>query len=183
MAISGDNFQDDHKVSDDSYYFSRYPHCWGWATWRRAWEKYDSDMSGWPEFLDSPAFSDIGASDPLFRDFWVSNFKGVYSGTVDTWDSVWTFSCWSNRGLTVLPARNLVKNIGFGPDATHTLSENPHVSAMSAEELNFPLRHPAEVVRNAKADNYTDMHHYGFLKPPQPSMLSRAINKMKQLFA
>jgi hypothetical protein len=52
MHISGDNFQLGHRRSSDSYYFSRYSHVWGWATWQRAWKFYDVEMKLWPDFRD-----------------------------------------------------------------------------------------------------------------------------------
>lgn len=47
MHISGDNFLSKDLAVPESYYFSRYPHVWGWATWRRAWQHYDPEMLEW----------------------------------------------------------------------------------------------------------------------------------------
>ncbi|OUC08639.1 hemolytic protein HlpA-like protein, partial [Litorilinea aerophila] len=44
MAITGDNFQFGRSRTKYSYYFSRYFHSWGWATWRRAWQHYDDTL-------------------------------------------------------------------------------------------------------------------------------------------
>ncbi len=52
MMISGDNFQMGRNRTPYSYYFSRFFHCWGWATWRRAWRHYDIDMELWPSLRD-----------------------------------------------------------------------------------------------------------------------------------
>jgi hypothetical protein len=41
MHISGNNFQYGRHRGRASYYYSKYPFIWGWATWRRAWRKYD----------------------------------------------------------------------------------------------------------------------------------------------
>jgi hypothetical protein len=161
MVISGDNFQAGRTVTRDSYYFSRYPHCWGWATWRRAWQKYDDTLTGWPEYQESQAFLDIGADNPLFKGYWSRNFSRVISGEVDSWAYAWTYNCWVHGGLTAIPEKNLVKNIGFGPDATHTTGISERISAMQAWELNFPLRHPALVQRHREADRYADENHFG----------------------
>nr|MBA3765731.1 glycosyltransferase family 2 protein [Acidobacteriota bacterium] len=48
MMISGDNFQFGRKRTQYSYYFSRYTHTWGWATWRRAWRYFDREIKLWP---------------------------------------------------------------------------------------------------------------------------------------
>jgi hypothetical protein len=161
MVISGDNFQAGRTVTGDSYYFSRYPHCWGWASWRRAWQKYDDTLTGWPEYQESQAFLDIGADNPLFKSYWSRNFSRVISGEVDSWAYAWTYNCWVNGGLTAIPEKNLVKNIGFGPDATHTTGASERISAMQVWELDFPLRHPAQVQRHWAADRYADEYHFG----------------------
>jgi hypothetical protein len=44
----------------------------------------------------------------------------MYRNEIDTWDYPWTASVWFHNGLTATPNVNLVSNIGFGPDATHT---------------------------------------------------------------
>jgi hypothetical protein len=44
-CVSGNNFQDGRWWGDGSYYFSHYPHCWGWASWRRCWQYFDCDMN------------------------------------------------------------------------------------------------------------------------------------------
>ena len=40
MCITADNFQNGKTYNNDSYYYSQIPHYWGWASWKRAWEKY-----------------------------------------------------------------------------------------------------------------------------------------------
>jgi hypothetical protein len=173
MAISGDNFQNGRVVTRDSYYFSRYPHCWGWATWRRAWQKYDDTLPGWPAYRESRSFLEIGADNSLFKNYWSRNFTRVVSGEVDSWAYAWTYNCWAHGGLTAIPEKNLVKNIGFGPEATHTTLASDRISAMQAGELDFPLRHPAWVQRHQDADRFADEHHFGIRATTEPSMLGR----------
>src|SRR5207245_1024917 len=86
---------------------------------------------------------------------------------IDTWDYQWTFACWAQHGLTCLPAKNLVSNIGFGDDATHTFDAGSWMSAAKTENLDFPIRHPPFVVRNVDADAYEDKH-CGIAGPKHP---------------
>ena len=102
--------------------------------------------------------------DPTFTSYWTETFDRCSRGEIDTWDYQWTFACWSHNGLTCLPARNLVTNIGFGLNATHTKSTNDTSALMPAEELEFPLCHPPIVVRNVEADSFTHLHYFG-IKP------------------
>jgi hypothetical protein len=157
-AVSGDNFQFGKRWTDASYYFSRYPHVWGWATWQRAWQHYDVEMKGWPEARDSRWLNQLFDDQQRVR-YWTETFQSVYDGEIDTWDHQWTFACWRMNGLTALPEINLISNIGFGLDATHTL-RGSRFSAMQTEEIDFPLLHPATVVRQIEADAHTERQNF-----------------------
>ena len=159
MMISGDNFQDGRLRGPASYYFSRYPHVWGWASWRRAWRRYDFTMAGWPELAKTGEWLGRHTADPLMAAYWRRCFTAAASGRVDTWDYQWLFACWAHDGLAVAPNRNLVENIGFGADATHTTGDGRRL-ALPAAAMDFPLRHPAEMAPCAAADTYEERHHY-----------------------
>lgn len=150
--ISGGNLQFGHQRGTASYYFSRYTHIWGWASWRRAWKHYDRELTLWP------AFRDEGWLDVMFRtqgerDYWRHSFEAVYDGTLDTWDCSWTFSSLIKGMLQVVPNVNLISNIGFGPDATHTHVVGIHAD-MPIQPIAFPLVHPNFVLANVQADRY-----------------------------
>jgi tetratricopeptide (TPR) repeat protein len=153
MVISGDNFQFGRKRTEYSYYFSRYNHCWGWATWRRAWGHYDNEMKLWPEVRDGNLLGDI-LQDTQAVSYWSYIFQSVYGG-FSSWAYPWTFSCWIHNGLTILPNVNLVSNIGFGQEATHTTVINTFAN-LPTEALSFPLQHPPFVIRDAQADDFTE---------------------------
>jgi len=153
MTISGDNFQFGQKRTQDSYYFSRYNHCWGWASWRRAWNYYDVEMQLWSVIKEGNWLQDLLKDDRTVQ-YWTDVFEAVVCDRIDTWDYQWTFACWIQHGLTVLPNINLVSNIGFGEDATHTTAAS-RIGNLPAEALSFPLKHPAFVIRDAQADHLT----------------------------
>ncbi|MCS7029576.1 MAG: glycosyltransferase family 2 protein [Bacteroidia bacterium] len=158
-VITGNNFQDGQHRGDTSYYFSKYNHCWGWATWRRAWEKYQVDMSFWPHWKKSLDWQ-RKTPDPIERKYWEQIFDQVYQGKINTWDYQWTACVWYHWGLTATPNVNLVSNIGFGADANHTSStDNIHANMPV-----FPLgkiKHPKEVTINVDSDRYTFYEHFG----------------------
>lgn len=161
-CISGDNFQNGQQRGDGSYYFSNYNHCWGWASWRRAWQKYDRDLANWPAFRDNHYLESILDSS-LEVDYWNSIFEQFYSlGQPNTWDYAWTFTCWQNRGLTVLPNINLVSNIGFRSDGTHTIAKSEYGS-LPVGNID-KIQHPSFIVRDQSADRYTFDHHCGGLQ-------------------
>ena len=161
MCISGDNFQQGQSVTSDSYYFSKYNHCWGWATWRRAWIHYDRDMSLWPKFRDSGRLEHWSDGSETFKRHWEKYFNKAAAGEIDSWAFRWKFSCWAKNGLTCLPCKNLVKNIGFGEHATHTKGSADWREALEAEEIEFPLYHPKHIIRNIEADIFSDRVCFG----------------------
>jgi predicted O-linked N-acetylglucosamine transferase (SPINDLY family)/glycosyltransferase involved in cell wall biosynthesis/predicted O-methyltransferase YrrM len=157
VAISGDNFQNGHQPVEFSYYFSRYVHIWGWATWRRVWKLYDLDMQQWPLEKNRNWLNDILDS-PQAIQYWSTIFQHAYEG-FNTWDFSLVFACWLNRGLTILPTVNLVSNIGFGEDATHTKSRNK-LTELPTHLMQFPLVRPRVVSRNILADNFTENQQF-----------------------
>src|SRR5262245_20161435 len=124
MEIGGCNYLKRRTRSEYSYYFSRYYHTLGWATWRRAWELYDENISAWPAFKLSPTWTNL-FDDKREEQFW----NGVYDQIVEggltaSWDYQWQFARWRHKGLGTVPSVNLVTNIGFGPDSTTATLED-----------------------------------------------------------
>jgi len=176
--ISGDNFQFGRKRTEYSYYFSCYTHTWGWATWRKAWQYYDKDMENWPFVRDNGYLYDI-LQDKRAVKYWARIFEKVYQGQIDTaWDYQWTFSCWVQNGLTVLPNVNLVSNIGFGGDATHTKDKDNANSKIPVFTLSFPLKHPNWMIRDKIADDYTQKINFN-----QPNIFYRVIRRLCRLIS
>lgn len=134
MMISGNNFQDGKVWGEGSYYFSQLFHIWGWATWRRAWKLYDIDMRLVPEFSKHNLIHDLFVDQNIAL-HWLDAFSRVRTGVIKTWDYSWVFSCLIQNGLSVVPNRNLVSNIGFGEGATHTKDVNSRLSSMQSHDL------------------------------------------------
>ena len=154
MMISGDNFQFGKQRTEYSYYFSRYVHIWGWATWKRAWNYYDISMNLWPLIRDGDWLMDI-LDDRNAVNYWTHCFEDTHAGKIDTWDYEWVFACWIQTGLSVMPNVNLVTNIGFDKSGTHTQGDTIF-SRLPAKKAKFPLVHPKYIIRDCKSDNYTE---------------------------
>src|SRR5262245_2534196 len=166
MSISGDNFQFGRKRWRYSYYFSRYVHIWGWASWKRAWKHYELKMPLWPTVKAEGWLNDMFPDRREAR-YWDYIFEQTYEGKTDTWDYQWLFACWLRSALSVVPNVNLISNIGFGRDATHTVGGGKFAN-MITDAMSFPLTHPPIQVRDSKADRSTSQLFF------QRSLLSRA---------
>ncbi|MFA4828256.1 MAG: hypothetical protein WC855_04715 [Thermodesulfovibrionales bacterium] len=174
MMISGDNFQFGNKRTPYSYYFSHFTHIWGWASWRRAWKYYDVNMKLWPEIRDHGWLYDV-MGNARSAEYWSGIFNKVYDNKINTWDYQWTFACWVQNGLTVLPNNNLISNIGFYHEATHTSTIISPFANMETKPMIFPLSHPPYMIRDSVADSYTTKRMFLL-----PSLLFRVMNKMRR---
>lgn len=121
MQISGYMFPVEVGADTDSF-FLPFTTSWGWGTWARAWRDFDPNMSG---------LGKLSADKHLREQF---NLGGAYDyygmlqkqlrGEVDSWAIRWYLSVFMKRGLTLYPARTLVRNIGFDGSGTHCGDED-----------------------------------------------------------
>jgi len=158
MHISGDNFVGPKLSGPYSYYFSKYTHAWGWASWRRAWRHFDWAMTAWPE-AKAAGLLETWCDDPYERAYWTKIWDRMHEGAPDVWDYQWNFACWRQSGLVVLPAVNLVSNEGCGADATHTKDATEFLGRETFELQT--IAHPPHVFRNAEADAATFDRNFG----------------------
>lgn len=153
MHIGAANFQDGIKRGDASYYFSKFCHVWGWATWRRAWKHYDVTIKSFEEFKSKNKIADI-LPDKKMQEHWLKLFRTVYNNTLDTWDFQWVYTVWEQKGMSIIPEVNLVSNIGFGEEATHT-RDSDHVLSENKSGSVSNLIHPEIIKTDEEADRYT----------------------------
>jgi hypothetical protein len=141
--IAGFNFEGSFR-HPYSYYFSSLVSIWGWATWRRSWQQYDERMESWPEAKQGGMLKRLFPNKEIVA-YWEDKFDRMHDGSgPNTWDYQWIYTSWSHNWLNLLPAKNLVQNIGFGEDATHTTKPDP-VTAIRADSMAIPLSHPPRI--------------------------------------
>ena len=161
LAVTGDNFQRGQVRGDGSYYFSRFMHVWGWASWRRAWRHYDVTMATWPERRDAGwLVSLLGAEAARY---WTPFFDRTHAGEIDTWDFQLVYAIWAAGGLVATPNVNLVSNVGAGPDATHTRTKN-ELFDLPTRPIALPVRDPSALARDAEADAFVQRTMF---RPPR----------------
>ena len=131
-----------------SYYFSKYPNIWGWATWRRTWRNYDVALSAW----DGDSRSLRSITNGKVRRRFGRPFDAVKAGSIDTWDYQLVHHCLTTGALCVTPAVNLVENIGFDARATHTFEPVCANAHARAREMPMPMVHPDTMTVDQKAD-------------------------------
>jgi hypothetical protein len=155
--ISGDNFQFGNRRNDDSYYFSKYVHIWGWATWRDRWAgSYDVTMTKWPRIRDEGRIADM-LGNTREAAYWKKIFERVHRGEIDTWDYQWGFANLVEGRVSILPAVNMISNVGFDENATHTTGDS-NLANLARNPMSFPLTHPPGVFKNIQADQFSEIN-------------------------
>jgi hypothetical protein len=150
MMISGTNFLFNKVTISESYFFSKYYAIWGWATWRRAWMKYDIDMNNWPEFRNNKQLTRV-FGDKKIIEYYTNMFQAAYNNKINTWDIQWVYSCILNNGLSVVPGKNLIANIGV--IGTHTSPKPSIFINMPTGTINVNnIKHPVFVTPNILCD-------------------------------
>jgi len=153
MIISGSNFQFGNVRGEGSYYFSKFPNTWGWATWKRAWKSYDVDLKDFPQFKKSKIIS-LVTENKTAQTYFLDHLKAVYEKKIDAWDAQILFMLWANNGLGVVPNTNLVTNIGVGEGSVNTLGNISNINFLPIGEIGFPLKHPKVMIPDLVADEF-----------------------------
>ena len=154
MSITGQNVQFGQKRGGYSYYFSHFMYCWGWASWKRAWNYFDFDLSLWPQVKRDNVLNLMFDSEDAAKT-WEEQLENTLLGNIDTWDYRWSLSCLLQNGLHIVPNHNLVSNIGFGLDSTNTHSSTNVLANIPSRPMEFPLIHPPYMVRHTDAERFS----------------------------
>jgi hypothetical protein len=177
MMISGNNFERSQNESRYSYYFSKYFHIWGWATWRRAWKHYDLTMREWPGYKKLGLIESV-CEDPWEREYWTRIFDLTHMGKIETWAYQWWYTCWSQGGFSIMPKSNLVSNIGGGADATH-FCDRPGDPRLGIQIVDlWKMEHPPYLFRNVRGDLQFFVDYLGGRKR-EPLQLSLIISSIR----
>jgi len=173
----------DIVINNDSYYFSKFNHIWGWAGWSSRWKKYDINVSLLKEFSNNNYIENI-SKDKLLQKFWLNNFDSVFEKKIDTWDYQWYFTTWINGGISIIPTVNMISNIGFGAGATHTSDSDSKLSAMQKSEIDLNLVHPRIMMPNIIYDKYNakylfGLNYFNFYKNQIKRIIKKIIRKVQ----
>lgn len=167
MIISGNNFQNGINRGDGSYYFTKYVHIWGWATWKRTWDLYDFKIEKW-ENLRNKNYDQLFINQEE-KTYWANIFDKMYEQEIDTWDFQLYFLTLSNNGLNIVPNLNMVSNIGFNESSTHTRDPDHPLANLKAYDF-YNDKIPKSIYSDKDADLYLFNSVYN------PSIYSNLMN-------
>jgi hypothetical protein len=174
MGVSGQLGQPGHANHKESYFFSKYTRTWGWATWRRAWTLYEHDLAVCQRYQASAEFR-ARCFDEQEALYWRKMLE-----LTDAWDYRWVMTSWRRGGLVAVSTTNLVCNLGFRDDATHTWPETHGHLRHDAEEIGFPLVPAPQVKQHEALDRF---FWDATLRPPGiPQRIKRKIRRIFRQF-
>lgn len=156
-SIAGTNLFPRYDHQSDSYFFSRYPNSWGWATWSRAWNNFIDSEKEWKMVRASRNFESLFSKKRGFI-YWKKIFDLTYSGKIDSWFYRWMLSCWMQNASSIYPAQNLIVNLGDDDKATNT--KNYVLLMKKHGKLNHKLSRPACHIINHEFDELLEDNVY-----------------------
>lgn len=180
MHISGDNFGHKRRAGvDDSYYFSMFAHVWGWATWRRAWAKYDMDMTSWDDLnMRKKILSKFHTTKQ--KRYWEHIWNLTTQNQIDSWAYRWMYTCMFYDALCIMPYENQISNIGVGTEGTNTKNTQSLVANLPTSDMIFPLKHPTQFEYD-QAGIQKAVHMFGLERPILPVRLTQKfVAKLKK---
>lgn len=175
MQICGSNLSGHAAQDGCSYYSSRFATIWGWASWRRAWKQYDVTLQRWME-QGSKAGLEAACRFQGEAAWRKELYDGASTGAIDTWDIAWEFAQQNCNGICLIPSVNLISNLGWGLEATHTHDVHDARACMKTSPIDFPLRHPCHLAAYNQADR-SYFNHYC----RRPSLLIRLGRKIVRI--
>lgn len=143
------------NATNESIFFSKFPSVWGWATWARVWNEYEKDLSKWSPKERSLVIDKYISSSKAKR-YWQFYLNLVANKRIDTWDYQLTFLHLRLGLLSIIPSVNLISNIGFRQDATHTLNPNDKSANLQRESMKRPLILPNQITPNKSYDTFLE---------------------------
>lgn len=137
MQISARNHEP-HNMEFNTYMYSCDFHCWGWASWRRAWNKMDMQMKLWPSIGWWKMFKMFG----LLRGYMMhKSFDYIYNNPdkSTSWATRWFFAIFVNKGLMIVPGNNLALNVGMDGGAHYEAGDEDPYAYLELGNLEWPL--------------------------------------------
>jgi hypothetical protein len=176
VHVDGSNRIGEWHPDVHDYQFTRQGNVWGWGTWARAWARYDITLERYRTTTARAAIAEH-ARDPAHRALLAWLLDADLEALADTWDYQWTLARHATDGLTIVPARSLTTNVGFGIDATHTVDSDDLAAATPALSLTPPFRGPDEVVVDDELDRELLRFERlrSFREATAPTLLARAM--------
>lgn len=177
--ITGSNFiSHKYKSNKNSYHFTNIPSFWGWATWRNEWQAIDFNLVN--TISENDYISIL--KEKFTRDGDFNYFKRLYdfqrTGSQIGGDQKIMFNVWAQKGVCIVPSKNLISNIGINHEHANSKKSDKMTKLSNLEtEAISNIIHPDQIVVEKKYDNLLMDKIFN----PQQSIITRGYNKIKRI--
>jgi hypothetical protein len=173
LQISGYGYPA-HDGSTAQSFFLPMVSCWGWATWSRAWAKFDPEMS---------ALSQLDLDPVVRRQFNIDNAYDYYGmacqqrqGKIDSWGIRWQLSLFARAGLVLYPRDSLVYNSGIDASGTHGAGQTAFQRELGDRAFDLrTMTWPAAIATDEQAMGQIKE----LLRANRPGVLRRIIERLR----
>jgi hypothetical protein len=160
-------------------FFLRGADCWGWATWSRAWEKFDPNGAGLLDELQRRRLCrefDLEGAYPFTR-----MLQNQIAGRNDSWAIRWHAACFLSGHLTLYPGRSLVENIGQDGTGTHCEPSGEFTAAVATRPITVEriALEPSAHARRLQAQFLRGTPHGGWLDSIGMGGLRSTLDRMR----
>ena len=156
-GVTGNNFQKDNYINDQ-FYFSKFSHIWGWATWKHVWDDFDLKINFWNDYKYSDDWKTIHKN-KYERNYWTKIYDKIVNSNIESWAYSNQLCNWYFKRLTVTPKFNLVKNIGFDNFSTNTKNSEKNL-IKETQSLQLDKIKKKEIIVSEKLDEYVFKNIY-----------------------
>ena len=173
MEISARN-QSYRTDINNTYVYAQCYHCWGWASWRRAWKHMDMTMTAANNISIAFLIKRLG----FFRGcmmFYYFKSAHKHITTFNSWATRWYLSILYKDGLVIVPGVNLALNIGMDGGAHYEKNNEDPYADLKLGNLEWPIIFNDNLIldkkqKNADSKDFLKVRLYG---------LRRKFNKLK----
>lgn len=158
--VAGFNTDEVSADADADYFFTSVFSIWGWATWRRVADEWDSGYTFMRDEHDRRQLESV-IHRQRYRPDTMRIFREHSRSGKEYFETIVQAAMLLGNGLAVMPSRNLISNVGFsaGTHYAASLKTMPRrlrrMFTMQRGEMTFPLKHPSHV---CESTGYKDRH-------------------------
>lgn len=175
--ISGNNFTPIKLKGDEDYFFAKYAHSWGWATWKRVWDQFDLNIEVDKKHLKRKFLKSISNS-RAEANFYKHRYKSMRKrGAGNTpWDVTANYISRIKHRINIIPRVNLTSNIGIY--GVHARGKSVFHNLKCDEDF-IVRKHPDIVEINVEYDKF---HFNEHIRKYQKSVFTKVIRKISKYF-
>lgn len=158
MQISARNTSFRTDITN-TYVYSQCFHCWGWATWRRAWNKMDMSMSEAPRISYFYLINRLGLFRGLMMKYYfMKSYKDINNCT--SWATRWYLTILAHDALVLCPGVNLALNIGMDSGTHYEKGDEDPYRGLKIEKIKWPILYNDNLTPDIKQKKYDNKVFY-----------------------